>query len=321
MPLKKAVSGLGLGRAIYLAWYAPRAELAKRFREGWINSFLSSLGRQQMRRAATRLVPLPCQEEGAPLVYFLSGRKFWYQTIFCAYSLAKQARSPIGFAIVDDGTLSPQDIENLSRVLVGCKIIHREKIEEKLEEFLPEQKFPILRARRLEYPHIKKLTDVHVGNEGWKLVLDSDMLFHRQPVFLELWLQSPSMPLQMRDIASSYGYSDAIMRDLAGAEIPERLNVGICGLNGGSIDWPKLEHWCRELTSREGSHYLQEQALVAMLVAGNPRSEAPVRDAIVAPSRAESMLPSAALHHYVAESKAWYFRFAWRSVQARSQQK
>ena len=254
-------------------------------------------------------------------MYFLSGKKFWYQTLFCAYSLAKQSRDHIGFAIVDDGTLSNENVEALSRVLVGCRIIFRGEIEERLEAHLPEKQFPTLRARRLEYPHIKKLIDVHAGSEGWKLVLDSDMLFHRPPCFLEEWLRSPKLPLHMRDIVNSYGYSDAIMRSLAGAEIPDCLNVGICGLQSESIDWPKLEYWCRELTSKEGSHYLQEQALVAMLLAGKPRSEAPLGDAIVAPSRTESTFPSAALHHYVAESKAWYFRFAWRRVQAQSQLK
>jgi hypothetical protein len=305
---------------MYYAWYAPQAQLARRSRDGWINSSLSSLGRYEMEKSAARLPPLPRQTEDAPLVYFLSGKKFWYQTLFCAYSLARQASVPIGFSIVDDGTLSTKNVETLSRILVGCKIIFRERIEDQLEQHLPKEQFPTLRARRLVYPHIRKLTDVHVGSRGWKLVLDSDMLFHRQPVFLEQWLQCPSVPLHMRDIGNSYGYSDAIMRGLAGAEIPERLNVGVCGLRSDAIDWPKLEHWCRELTTREGSHYLQEQALVAMLLAGKPRSEAPARDAIVAPSRTESAFPSAALHHYVAESKAWYFRFAWRNVQARSQQ-
>jgi hypothetical protein len=305
---------------MYRAWYAPQAELAKRSREGWINSWLSSLGRHQMEKSAARLAPLPRQAEDAPLVYFLSGEKFWYQTLFCAYSLAKQARNRIGFAIVDDGTLSVENAKTLSRVLVGCKIISQPHIGKQLEQHLPKQQFPTLRARRLEYPHIKKLTDVHVGSKGWKLVLDSDMLFHRQPDFLEEWLQCPRVPLYMRDIANSYGYSDDIMCSLAGAEIPERLNVGVCGLQSESIDWFKLEHWCRELTSREGSHYLQEQALVAMLLAGKPRSEAPACDAIVAPSRSEATSPTAALHHYVAESKAWYFRFAWRSVQGGSQQ-
>ena len=306
---------------MYYAWYAPQAQLARRSRDGWINSSLSSLGRYEMEKSAARPAPLPRQAEDAPLVYFLSGKKFWYQTLFCAYSLAKQASLPIGFSIVDDGTLSTKNVETLSRILVGCKIIFRERIEDQLEQHLPKQQFPTLRARRLVYPHIRKLTDVHVGSRGWKLVLDSDMLFHRQPVFLEQWLQCPSVPLNMRDIANSYGYSDAIMRSLAGAEIPERLNVGVCGLQSDSIDWTKLEHWCRELTTREGSHYLQEQALVAMLLAGKPRSEAPACDAIVAPSRTETTFPSAALHHYVAESKTWYFRFAWRNVQARSQQR
>ncbi|HEV3439688.1 MAG TPA: glycosyl transferase, partial [Gemmata sp.] len=63
---------------------------------------------------------------------------------------------------------------------------------------------------------------------------------------------------------------------------------------------------------REGSHYLQEQALTAMLVADQSREEAPATEYVVRPTREETEQPTTILHHYVAESKAWYFRFGWR---------
>jgi hypothetical protein len=315
------ISDLSLGRALYYAWHAPRAQLAKTRREGWANRFLAAVGRYEMQKSAARLAPLPPQTKDDPLVYFLSGEKFWYQTLFCAYSLAKRHRSRIGFVIIDDGSLSRQNVETLSQILVGSRIVSCQYVEEQLEQHLPTRRFPTLRARRIEYPHIRKLTDVHVGSQGWKLVLDSDMLFHKEPSFLKRWLKCPSAPLHMRDIANAYGYSDGIMSSLAGAQIPERINVGLCGLQSEAIDWPKLEYWCRELTRREGSHYLQEQALVAMLLAGKNHLEAPANDAIVGPCRRESTFPSAALHHYVAESKSWYFRFAWRDLAAEHQQR
>jgi hypothetical protein len=102
------------------------------------------------------------------------------------------------------------------------------------------------------------------------------------------------------------------MMELAGAPIPERLNVGVCGLRSDTIDWDRLEEWCRDLLEREGSHYLQEQALTAMMLAGGPRIAAPAEQYVVRPGRSETQRPTAALHHYVAESKALYFRFGWR---------
>ena len=68
------------------------------------------------------------------------------------------------------------------------------------------------------------------------------------------------------------------------------------------------------MVEREGTHYLMEQALVAMLVAGKTCAVAPAKDYIVAPSRRESESPTGVLHHYTAQAKAWYFRFAWRHI-------
>src|SRR5690242_18008815 len=130
---RKSLSALGLGRALYYAWHAPRAELATTLREGSINRFLALVGKYEMQKWAARLSPLPPQADNVPCVYFLSGDKFWYQTLFCAYSLARQLRYPIGFAIVDDGSLSTKNAETLSRILVGCRIISRQDVEQQLE--------------------------------------------------------------------------------------------------------------------------------------------------------------------------------------------
>jgi hypothetical protein len=88
--------------------------------------------------------------------------------------------------------------------------------------------------------------------------------------------------------------------------------VGITGLASDSLDWDRLESWCRELTAAEGTSYYLEQALIAMLVAGQPSAVAPAADYIVLPDEAECRNPRAVLHHYVAGSKRWYFRETWR---------
>jgi len=169
-----------------------------------------------------------------------------------------------------------------------------------------------LRERWAAYPNIRKLTDVHVGSRGWKLVLDSDMLFFRRPEFLLAWLAAPTRPLHLVDVQESYGYSRALMRSLAGRPIPPLVNVGITGLASGSLDWERLERWCRELIAAEGTSYYLEQALIAMLVAGQLCAVAPAADYIVLPTETECRNPRAVLHHYVADSKRWYFRETWK---------
>jgi hypothetical protein len=123
----------------------------------------------------------------------------------------------------------------------------------------------------------------------------------------------------MVDVETCYGYSNALMTFLAQAEIPERLNVGICGLKSEDIDWEQLEHWCKTMIEQQGTHYYQEQALVAMLMAGKPCAVAPDEDYIVMPNREEVIQPKAVLHHYVADSKPWYFRYGWKHILKHSQ--
>jgi hypothetical protein len=63
---------------------------------------------------------------------------------------------------------------------------------------------------------------------------------------------------------------------------------------------------------RHGSHYLLEQGLTAMLLAGQACTVAPAQEYIALPSSGEVQIPTAVMHHYVADSKARYFRQGWR---------
>jgi hypothetical protein len=267
-----------------------------------------------MERAVRKLAPIPSAPSNAFPVFFLSGDQFWYQTIFCAYSLRVHAGCAIKVIIIDDGTLTGDQATELARIIPGTQVRWLAETTRKLDELLPCDRFPTLRRRRLVYPHLRKLTDVHVGNNGWNVVLDSDMLFYHRPNFFLDWLSGADRPFHLVDVEDAYGYSNALMTELAGATIPSRLNVGMCGLHSNSIDWDLLEAWCDNLLKREGGHYLQEQALTAMLLAGRPCAVAPQEEYIVKPDRAESENARGVVHHYVGASKLWYFRFGWKHI-------
>ena len=143
-------------------------------------------------------------------------------------------------------------------------------------------------------------------------MVDSDLLFFRRPDLLILWLDTPETPLHAVDCETSYGYSMPLMESLAGHPVPELVNVGLTGLRGEDLDWERLEHWCRTLQAREGTHYYLEQALVAMLVAGSSCTVAPAGDYVTGPPPQEASECRSVMHHYVADSKAAYFRSNWQ---------
>lgn len=313
-----------IARRTGLAWLyrhlyrKPKNKVKKSIREGGpVEQWKTQKGEEAMREAASELPPLsppPNPSVGPRTVYFLTGENFWHQTLFCFVSLQRHCENRITPMIYGDGTLSSEYKTRIRRVVPWVKFQEQEEIEARLDDALPVSKYPTLRERRLEYVHLRKLTDFHAGSSGWKLVLDSDMLFFDRPSLLIEWLEDPDHPMHMRDAEESYGYTRELMEELAGAPIPERVNVGMVGFQSEGIDWDTLEHWCREMNEREKSSYLQEQALTAMLVAGRERSVAPRPEYLTLPSMEEGRSPSAILHHYVAESKRAYFQHGWRHI-------
>jgi hypothetical protein len=72
------------------------------------------------------------------------------------------------------------------------------------------------------------------------------------------------------------------------------------------------------LIDSQGTHYYQEQALVAMLMSDKTCTVAPANDYIIMPSQMEVMQPHGILHHYVSDSKSSYFRYGWQHILKRA---
>lgn len=307
---------LGLGRLWLRLYHQPVGDLLSVLRQGGpFGMRETERARGLMEAAAASLPPLPAPIVGTPLcLHLLTGRKFWYQTAFCLHSFIRAAGEPVRVEIYDDGSIDAEVARQLLRLGPAIRIHSQADILARLDRHLPAGRFPVLRERWRNYPNIRKLTDVHAGREGWKLVIDSDLLFFKRPEVLASWLRSPDRPLHAVDCTESYGYSRPLMSRLAGAPIPPLVNVGLCGLRGDALNWEELEAWCAELIARERTNYYLEQALVAMLAARQPCVIAPASDYITLPGKREALQPTAIMHHYVANSKRWYFRHSWRTV-------
>ncbi|MBL9216332.1 MAG: glycosyl transferase family 2 [Opitutaceae bacterium] len=313
MSLRDTVRRLGFGRLALALWHQPAARLRTCIREGGpLAQRRTERGRLEMEQAAARLTPVPAPAGPPVELHLLTGRRFWYQTAFCLASFARQAGRPVHPVIYDDGTLAGPPRDGLARLFPDARFVAQPETLARLERHLPESRFPVLRERWRHYPNIRKLTDVHAGTTGWKLVLDSDLLFFRRPDVLLAWLDQPSRPLHAVDIEESYGYPRPLLAELAGAPLAPKVNVGLCGLDSGALDWELLERACRLLLERHGTNYYLEQALVALLVAGRPCTVAPAADYVTLPRPPEALDCRAVMHHYVAESKRWYFQRNWR---------
>lgn len=263
-----------------------------------------------MKAHSMDLPPVQSHADGLP-IYFLTGKGYLYQTLYCIQSLVKHCDEKFRFILVDDGSFDNDLMNRMNRQLPGAIIVAQAEITDNLQSTLPENTYVYLNHKRKVYQHIKKLTDIHtIPGKPWKLVLDSDMLFWDEPTQLINWLKEPSQPLHMIDCNDSYGYSKQLMEYLCGCTIRPLINVGAIGLNSTAIDWNKVEFWVKELEEQEGKTYYLEQALSAMLIGAVGSTVLDSGQYIVNPV-SDSL---GILHHYVDLSKEIYFTKAWLRV-------
>jgi hypothetical protein len=275
--------------------------------------------RLTIERAARKLPRLPRREGGSVLpVYFMSGQEHWAMTAFCAFSLAVSSKTNFLPVIMNDGSLDVEKGEELRRILPGVRFLDSGECSERVHANLDERRFPALHSMRHELPLMRKLMDLHAGQKGWKLFLDSDILFFGEPKWMAEWLRAPFQPVFMRDFQNSYGYPLPVLEEILGQSMPEMVNTGLCGLCSEAIDWEQLEQWAAKLRAAAGINHFSEQCLTAMLLRRIGGVAAP-RDYLIWPSAEESKQPSAVMHHYVAESRAWYHIFGWPGVLSRAE--
>lgn len=278
---------------------------------GYFNLKKIERNRQEMERNSLNLPPVKSYEDGLP-IYFLTGKKYLYQTLFCIQSLNQVSPEKFKFYIVDDGSFQKHDFILIQKMLPNCVIYDKSTIEKKLCEILPLENFPYLNYKRKVYPHIKKITDIHIFSENeWKLVLDSDMLFWKNPIDIIEWLKSPQNPLYMLDCQESYGYTKKLMESLIQEKIQPLINVGVIGMASQSINWNNLEKWCINLEKAEQTTYFLEQALSAMLIGSKESTILNTNNYVVNPKQISEF---DVLHHYVDTSKEIYFKQAWRKI-------
>jgi len=306
---------MSLGKIAYRLYFRPRAQVRALLKQGIASSIQMRQARRQMQRASLDLHYTIAENVPVYDICFLTGQKYWYQTAFCAFSLA-QVAPDVGFRlqIFDDGTFDAALLEQVKKQFPDA-VVHLEKhILDRLETALPQSKFPFLHFKRDNYPHIKKLTDIYVGKTDYQLVLDSDMLFFHRPDTMIEWLAKKDQPIYILDAENSYHYSFELMQELCGTPVREKINVGLVGLKGAAIDWEKLAYWARTMEAKEGSSYYLEQALTAMLI-GQQAATVGARDQyIVMPSKEQVQTRAGVLQHYVADSKEWYFRLGWQQI-------
>jgi len=281
---------------------------------------LTELGRQEMEQAAYKL-PVPSATQGPHVkIHILTGDKHWYQAAFCLWTFSATSGRVVAPFIFDDGSLKLEQIEALKRLFPRLKFMGASETLDRLDEFLPERRYPSLRAQQKINPMYKKILDIHAGEKEWRLQMDCDILFFHAPEALLKWHDSPDLSLYLRDIKDSYSCSIETLNSLARQPIISKFNAGLVGVRSIDVEWGKMEFWSKKIIAEGGPSHLHEQTLWALHFTEHDCVALDHKDYMLLPNPTECHECRAVMHHYVAQSRKWYFQKNWRRFIAGNQQ-
>jgi len=100
------------GRFIPSYYHTPVGSLKMLCQKGVVPYFTEYFGETNMRRAATKLPAenRPPQSNLPTSIAFLTGSKYWHETLFCIRSLLRVTPESPPIRIISDGSLSDQHI-------------------------------------------------------------------------------------------------------------------------------------------------------------------------------------------------------------------
>lgn len=313
-----------LGKLIYQLYYQPKGKRAIIKKFGGSRNYSQMLKAEQAMKvyALNDLkIDADLSPQGKFKINFLTGDRFIHQTLFCTYSFFKylEQYEAADFSVnyYDDGTLGAGLTAALKKRAPQVRVITSGETERIIAEHLPQSKYPYLNKNVRMFPLFKKLIYPNLGNEGLLTFFDSDMLFLDRPVEFLDWLfavgTNTDKAFCIQDVQRSYGYTDAEILRLWPKAIHHDINSGMYTLHSKNMDWEFIEELAKQLEQHYGPHYYMEQLITAILLErSGDLMAAPKSKYIVFPSYEQIQHQTGTLHHYVNESKEYYFKEGWK---------
>jgi hypothetical protein len=305
--MKSLLHQFRLGRFVYQIWYRPRQWCDWGHAYGWRLAWRAATGGHTMAAAVRRLPELPPVTAHLDVpVYFLTGRRFWHQTAFCVHSFIRHSRAGFPLIFMSDGTLDANIAERLTALFPNARVLSHVELSEKIAAFLPRSRYPALNTHRHRFVLLRKLTDTLVGEHGYRLFFDSDMLFWNHPGELLARVRRGES-LYMAD-AGGDGYTlpRSILKQYLSVEPAPTVNSGLIGVHADNIDWDLLERACALLLTEGQDQRLLEQTLWAILLAQQNARALPASDYRV-------VIDPPACRAALAEGRPVLMHYAWHA--------
>ena len=159
----------------------------------------------------------------------------------CLRSLIACSSDPMRLVIHDDGSLTPESVEQLASAFPDAILVLRAAADAQLADALA--RFPHIAQARIHLPHVLKLMDTTMTHpEPIVRYVDTDVLFQKS--FRGLFpISEPSVPgAFMMDSSNSFAAHPGDFWPLGPLRLPRQLNSGLFWIRRDCLDYERMEY-------------------------------------------------------------------------------
>ena len=233
-----------------------------RFRTKYRHGLVTAYYRDRVRPRILQTPPVTDTTDQSCEIHVFTSASDWLNLMWALKSFYRYAGRNYALAIHDDGSLGEADCAILKRHFPGARLIRRAQADVQAEQLL--RPYPLCRELRETYVVAPKVLDFlpHLQSDRM-LLIDSDMLFFREPTALLERIDDPNYRLNTvnRDLATSKTVlvSPEVLRERTGLSVVERFNSGLGLIHRDSLSLQQFEEflavpgvrdhfWCTEQT-------------------------------------------------------------------------
>lgn len=236
--LHRTARRLGVGSALlrcrHLYTMGPRGAISVAVSRRWALPRIMSMA------------PIAVGEDGEFEVHMLVQSSRVLEGLWALYSLLHSVESRFYVVIHDDGTLEPTDLEALSRVFPGIRVIARAESDVAARRNFMRHSLSRCAGLRASHPLALKLFDptLFARDESF-ILLDSDVLFFSAPVeLLDTTTQEAGSRLLPRynvDATEAYALPRTDIEHILGRPPLPRVNAGL--LRAPRLSFERIESY------------------------------------------------------------------------------
>jgi hypothetical protein len=271
---------------------------------------------QRMKAAAKRLKPVPLLSDFGLEVNYLTGDKYWHQTLFCAWSLATIMEGQVKINIYSDGSLRKKHNKTIEKTLPGILIKPEKQVDHYLNKVLPDDNYPTLRRLRKSHPFFRRLLDIHT-QPSWSIHLDSDMLFLKKPgELINAFLNKSAIYMKDHLVKSYFVDDEKTLETNFGIYCKANVNGGIIAYDHDKVDYIDLERKAKLLSEtypNTGAAQLEQTLMSYVLYMQGANPLEMERYTIFFDSNIHTT-ESQIVQHYIFKAKLPYFSSEWKKI-------